>query len=134
MKIWKIVLLIFITNPVWAEDAAVSRLDEYARVAKQPFSAERGQQLWTQKHSHSRDVKQRSCTSCHGSDLSQPGKHQRTGKKINPMSRRTNPAALTDEKKIEKWFKRNCKWTLGRECSVQEKGDVISYLLNGAKK
>jgi len=134
MKALTVLLLIFITSQAWAEDAALSRLAEYAKAVGQPFSIERGQQLWTQKHSYSSGVKQRSCASCHGEDLHLPGKHARTGKRIDPMSRVTNPAALTDEKKIEKWFKRNCKWTMGRECSVQEKGDVVSYLLNGAGK
>ncbi|MEA3244387.1 MAG: DUF1924 domain-containing protein, partial [Pseudomonadota bacterium] len=33
-----------------------------------------------------------------------------------------------DGKKIEKWFKRNCKWTLGRECTAQEKADFLAYI------
>ena len=32
-------------------------------------------------------------------------------------------------KKVEKWFKRNCKWTFGRTCTEQEKGDMLAYLL-----
>ena len=31
----------------------------------------------------------------------------------------------TDPEHIEKWFTRNCKWTLGRECTPQEKGDFL---------
>jgi hypothetical protein len=34
----------------------------------------------------------------------------------------------TDLGKMEKWFKRNCKWTWGRECTPQEKGDLLEYL------
>jgi hypothetical protein len=29
---------------------------------------------------------------------------------------------------IEKWLRRNCNWTLGRECSAREKGDLLSFL------
>ena len=37
--------------------------------------------------------------------------------------------AFTDTAKIEKWFKRNCKDVLERECSAAEKADVLSYLM-----
>lgn len=46
------------------------------------------------------------------------------------MSPAVNPKRLSDPKKIEKWFLRNCKWTLGRECTPQEKGDYLTYLRN----
>ena len=45
------------------------------------------------------------------------------------MAPSVNPKRLTDRSKIEKWFKRNCKWTLGRECTPQEKGDILTFLL-----
>lgn len=133
MKVWIMLSLIFSTTG-WAADATSSRLDEYALSVKTPFSAERGQQLWTHSYEFSKGVKQRSCASCHGEDLSKAGKHMRTKKRLKPMSRLSNPSALTDEKKIEKWFKRNCKWTMGRECSVKEKGDLLTFLLSGAEK
>ena len=44
------------------------------------------------------------------------------------MAPSVNAARLSSRKQIEKWFKRNCKWTLGRECSAQEKGDLLAYL------
>lgn len=134
MKSWIAPGLIIFSATVWASDAAQSRMDEYAVTARQPFSAERGKQLWTHSYGYNSGIKQRSCASCHGEDLSKPGKHLRTKKVIKPLSRRSNPLALIDEKKIEKWFKRNCKWTMGRECNAQEKGDVLTYLLKGAKK
>ncbi|MBT5634001.1 MAG: DUF1924 domain-containing protein, partial [Gammaproteobacteria bacterium] len=31
-------------------------------------------------------------------------------------------------KKVEKWFKRNCKWTFSRPCSPQEKGDILTFI------
>jgi hypothetical protein len=89
--------------------------------AQEPDTA-RGGQLWQQKHGD------RSCTTCHGMDLKQPGKHQRTGKTIQPMAPSVNPQRLTKARKVEKWFLRNCKWTLGRECSAQEKANILVWL------
>ena len=44
------------------------------------------------------------------------------------MAPSVNPKRLTDRTKIEKWFVRNCKWTFGRECTPQEKGDLLSFI------
>ncbi|MCW8907187.1 MAG: DUF1924 domain-containing protein, partial [Sedimenticola sp.] len=52
------------------------------------------------------------------------------GKAIEPMAPTVNPKRLTEVKQIKKWFVRNCKWTLGRECTAQEKGDFLAYLKN----
>ena len=72
---------------------------------------------------------QRACTSCHGMDPRQSGQHATTKKPIKPMAMSVNSARFSDEKKINKWFTRNCKWTWGRECSPQEKGDILQYML-----
>lgn len=70
----------------------------------------------------------RRCTSCHADSPSQTGKHHKTGKPIDPMALSVNPARYQKRRKIEKWFKRNCMWTLGRQCTDQEKVDVLSWL------
>ena len=93
-----------------------------------PFSAQAGKQLWQQKVVSARDGRPRSCTTCHGSDLRSSGKHARTGKAIEPLSPAVNSERLSSAKKIRKWFKRNCKWTWGRECTAQEKGDLLSFI------
>lgn len=69
------------------------------------------------------------CATCHGSDFAKSGKHHKTGKVIEPMSRKVNAERFTDVKKIEKWFKRNCKDAWGRECTAQEKTDFLTFLL-----
>jgi hypothetical protein len=46
------------------------------------------------------------------------------------MAPSVNPARFTNTSKVEKWFKRNCKDVLNRECTAQEKGDVITYLMS----
>jgi len=66
--------------------------------------------------------------SCHTSNLNAKGKHIRTGKAIKPMSPSINKQRLAGIKKVNKWFKRNCKWTLGRECTAQEKLDLLTFI------
>ncbi len=90
------------------------------------FSAQRGEELWNRQFTVSNQP--RSCATCHTADPRQPGKHARTGKLIKSMAPSVNPDRLTSQKKMDKWFKRNCKWTLGRVCTKQEKGDVLEYL------
>ena len=90
------------------------------------FTAAAGKSFWTAKHQT--EGESRSCTTCHGTDLTKSGKHAKTGKAIDPMAVSVNSKLLTDPAKVEKWFGRNCRWTLGRECNAQEKGDVVKYL------
>jgi hypothetical protein len=93
---------------------------------KAGFSAQRGEELWNREFTTAGQL--RSCTTCHTTNPRLSGKHVRTGKLIKPMAPSVNPERLTDQRKMEKWFKRNCKWTLGRVCTAQEKGDLLEYL------
>ncbi len=86
------------------------------------FDPQAGRSAWF------REQDQRSCTSCHGEDLNAIGRHQKTGKVIEPMAPSINPQRLTDIKHMKKWLLRNCKWTYGRECTPQEKGDFLVWL------
>lgn len=95
----------------------------YGGPAAGSFSAESGQVLWRQL---GRD--NRTCATCHGEDLRQPGRHVTTQKIIAPMAPTVNAERFKDAEKVEKWFLRNCKWTWGRECDAQEKGDLLQYL------
>ena len=90
------------------------------------FTTENGEKLWNQTQTISGQA--RSCASCHTSDPRKAGKHVRTSKPIKPMAPSVNSDRFADPRKVAKWFKRNCKWTLGRECSTQEKGDFTKYL------
>jgi cytochrome c553 len=103
-------------------------LDEYRQQGVTETSAEAGRSLWTAEHASKNGGPLRSCTTCHGTDLRKPGKHARTGKRIEPMAPSVNGKRYSNVKKIRKWFKRNCKWTLGRECSAQEKADILVWL------
>lgn len=110
-----------------AQPAVNEALNSYSDNGKLKFDAKRGQALWTKKFP-GKDGKDRQCTTCHGTDPGKNGKHAKSGKIIKPMSPSANPKRYTELKKINKWFKRNCKWTLGRECTNQEKGDLLTYL------
>jgi cytochrome c peroxidase len=94
-----------------------------AQLGAAPQSA-RGQQLFNMTHG-----REWSCASCHGAIPVQAGRHAGTGKPIAAMAPAFNPARFTDAAKTEKWFRRNCNDVLGRECTVAEKADVLSWLL-----
>ena len=93
------------------------------------FSAGEGKRLYFATRLHSKKNKERSCTTCHTKD---PGKNGRTpvGKTIKPIARSANSDRFTDPKKVEKWFRRNCKWVLERECTPEEKGNYITFMLS----
>lgn len=104
--------------------AAYERDARAASPGAAPFSAERGRQFFQQTHGNDW-----SCASCHTDDPTREGSHARTGKPIAPLAPAADPARFTDAAKVEKWFRRNCNDVLGRECSAQEKGDVLTWLL-----
>lgn len=90
----------------------------------QGFSAARGESFFKATHG-----KKLSCTSCHTENPATQGKHADTGKVIQPLAPSANAERFSDPAKVEKWFKRNCNDVLGRVCTAQEKGDVLTYLL-----
>ena len=87
-------------------------------------SSSRGEQFFNAKHG-----KEWSCATCHEAPPNHDTKHIVTGKVIKALSPISNPARFNDLAKVEKWFKRNCNDVLGRECSAQEKADVLSWLI-----
>ncbi len=118
-----------LTVPLVAQADAVSELQaEYKAQGAGEFSAAAGKALWNKKFTDSKTRDQRYCGSCHTDDLRKEGKHVRTGKLIKPMAPSVNPERLTSVKKMKKWLLRNCKWTMGRECTPQEKGDLLAFL------
>jgi mono/diheme cytochrome c family protein len=69
-----------------------------------------------------------SCAACHTDKPTNPGKHAVTGKEIKPLAPAANPDRLSDPAKVEKWFGRNCKEVVGRQCTDEEKADFLAYL------
>ena len=121
---------LIITLSAWAEQpqdflltfAAQAKIDD---AAFSGFDASRGEQFFKSRHGGDW-----SCSVCHTDDPTAVGKHTVTKKVIEPLAPSANPARFTNAKKVEKWFKRNCKDVLKRECTAQEKGDVLAYLLS----
>lgn len=138
-KTFIITALLLIPTFVQA-NAIQERLDSYKAEGASNFSAEAGKKMWTQVTPFEKKgelMKDRSCATCHNANPTTPGKHAKTGKEIAPMTlsafginRKTGEQEMrfASAKKIEKWFRRNCKWTYGRVCTVQEKGDFLMYL------
>lgn len=120
-----------ISFQAYATENANSQLQQLASQAKAEnsaftaFNAQRGQQFFTSTHGSDW-----SCASCHTKNPLQTGKHDVTGKIIQPMAPSANLARFTDVAKTQKWFKRNCKDVVGRECTAQEKGDVLTWLIS----
>ena len=90
------------------------------------FSAAAGHKLYLATFTV--DGQATSCSSCHTPD---PRKIGRTpaGKVVEPLSPTVNPARLTDRREVEKWFTRNCKQVMGRECTAEEKGNFVTWML-----
>ena len=110
-------------------------VDTYAAEARaanpdfKGFSAEDGKKLFNSSRMHSKKKESRSCTKCHTKDPSRDGRTP-VGKKIEPISPAVTPKRFTDPKKVKKWFRRNCKWVLERECTPEEKGNYITYMMS----
>ena len=104
-------------------------LAQYASATKvSQFSTGRGQELHTRAFAGGK-AETPACTSCHGKDTRGAGQTL-TGKPIKAMAASVTATRYTDAAKVEKWFKRNCTEVLGRECTTQEKGDWLSYMLS----
>jgi hypothetical protein len=58
------------------------------------------------------------------------GRHASTDKAIEPLAPAANAKRFTDSAKAEKWFRRNCKDVLARECTAAEKADVLAWLIS----
>jgi hypothetical protein len=114
-------------HPIYASSPAVEQLmDEYRSQGVVAPSLKEGEQMWKQQVAVK--GKQRSCGNCHTNNLQSTGKHAKSKKRIEPLAPSVNPDRLQQTKKIKKWFKRNCKWTWGRECSAQEQASLLLYI------
>ena len=123
----------WVSQPAWSLTAseAMTTFKNEAKEASpsfQGFSAARGEVFFKAKHGN-----EWSCASCHTENPAVLGKHAKTSKDIQPLAPSANTERFTDEAKVAKWFKRNCKDVLDRICTPQEKGDVLAYLITVKK-
>ena len=125
--------LFCLTGQVFADPARDAVLADLAAQAKQAdaafsgFSADRGAAFFRAAQTGG-DPKTAACTACHTDNPKAPGQNAKTGKPIDPMAVSANPARFTVKDDVEKWFRRNCKEVLGRECTALEKGDFITFM------
>lgn len=108
-----------------ADTSAPEQLQRWSVEAGKPGNADTGRQFFNTRHGA-----EWSCASCHNTPPTTEGKHASTGKAIAPMAPAFNPKGFTDTAKVDKWFRRNCKDVLSRECSATEKADVLAYLIS----
>jgi hypothetical protein len=101
-----------------------AQLQHWQAVAGQVGQAARGQLFFTKQHGG-----EWSCASCHGQPPTQSSQHASTGKSLSPLAPAFHAGRFTDSAKVDKWFKRNCKDVLSRECTAIEKADVLAYLI-----
>jgi Domain of unknown function (DUF1924) len=119
-------LLVFAAVAAHAADTTpAEQLSRWSTQAGAPGSAPKGQAFFNQRHGG-----EWSCASCHGTPPTRQGEHASTAKPIAPLAPAFNARAFTDAAKADKWFRRNCKDVLSRECSAAEKADVMAYLLS----
>lgn len=112
-------------------DDILRSLDSAARAADPAFSgfsAARGQALHTQTFAGGKPDTP-ACTSCHGATPRSSGRTP-AGKAVEPMALSLSPTRYSDAAKVDKWFTRNCRDVLGRECTAREKGDWLSFMFS----
>lgn len=115
-----------VTGAVKAGDTnPAAQLQYWAQQAKAAANAEQGKLFF-----NARQKQDLSCATCHSPNPLAPGKHSSTGKVLKPLAPAANPQSLTDTARMDKWFRRNCNEVVGRECSAQEKANVIAYLVS----
>lgn len=129
-----LVVFLFVDSVIASTTTPNDLLASYAQEMKaknpnfQGFSAKRGEVFYKENHGQ-----EWSCASCHTDNPANVGSHAITKKVIQPLAPSVNAERFTDPAKVDKWFKRNCNDVLKRECTTQEKGDFITYLLTVKK-
>lgn len=91
------------------------------------LTADAGRAFYVKKYS--RKGKEESCASCHTDNPAKEGKHTESEKPIQPLSPVVNAKRFSNLQRVEKNFTVHCQEIIGRDCTPQEKGDYIIYLL-----
>jgi mono/diheme cytochrome c family protein len=120
-------LLAWSLGPAQAQvTTAQALLASYTAQAGGSASAERGQAFFTRRFGRDFD----SCAACHTATPTRPGKDLVSEKTIAPLAPAAHAPRFTDKARAEYRWAQNCKDVVGRECSAQEKADVMSWLLS----
>lgn len=144
MKVTKYILFALLSVSsvsVYADVVTAQKIaDKYAAAAKAVdpsyvgLSAEEGKAFFNReviqfKGDINNPGKAIACASCHTSNPADPGKHIVTGKAIKPLSPVVNHKRFSSVKDVEKKFTKHCNEVVGSDCTPQEKGNYIAYLL-----
>ena len=129
-----LVALGLVSVSVQADSASAQKLaDKYAAVAKNIDPSYKGLDAAAGKAFFTRELtihgKQVACASCHTTNPANPGKHIVTNKPIKPLAPAANPERFSNVDKVEKNFEKHCLEIIGRDCTAQEKGNYIAYML-----
>ncbi len=106
-----------------AEQAAT----QYSLFAKSTLSADEGKEFYTKKQMVK--GKELACATCHTDNPVNMGKHNETGKAIQPMAPSANPKRFANVQESAKGFTKHCKQVYGKDCSAKDKGNFITYML-----
>lgn len=117
-----------------ADVASAQKLaNKYAAIAKHIDPTSQGLSADAGKAFYNKPVtikgKQVACATCHTANPAAVGKHKDDGKAIKPLAPSANPDRFADLDKVEKNFEKHCLDIIGRDCTAQEKGNFINYLL-----
>jgi hypothetical protein len=127
-----LVAAVAVASPSAAGPAREGLLASFAAAAQAAdpaftgFAAERGRTLFLATPGGGKPDTP-SCTACHTKNPTAAGR-TRAGKPIEALAVSVTPDRFTDPDKVAKWFRRNCKSVLGRECTAREKGDFITFM------
>lgn len=120
--------------PAQADVAGAEKLaGKYLAIAKTAnpaiagFSAEKGLAFYTQIFTVA--GKEVSCNSCHADNPGKMGKDTSTKKAIPALAPAVNAKRFVSLDKVEKNFEKHCMAVIGRDCTAEEKGNFIAYLL-----
>ena len=115
---------VVVANPV--RDSLIAGYAAQAGVSS--FSVDAGRALFMSQNTGGKAATP-SCSTCHTTDPTAQGR-TRVGKVIEPMAVSRTPDRFTDAEKVEKWFRRNCTSVLGRECTAEEKGNFLTFMIS----
>lgn len=114
------------SSGAWAQTTtAPEQLQRWQGTCRGDRRSARGARLFVAKGANALN-----CAACHGQPPTGAARHASTGKRIEPLAPAFNAERFTDQAKVDKWFRRNCKDVFARECGAGEKADLLAYLLS----
>ena len=121
-----LVLALAASTPAALAATPAELLAGYVAQAGTPANAERGEKLFNTNFGKDLGL---SCASCHGAVPTKASRHAISEKRVEPLAPAFNDKRFTDRPKVEGWFRINCKDVMGRDCTAQEKADVLGWLI-----